>query len=283
MPDLDTSTTRRIHVKISKKSIIFPILALAMTAANTPSYAAETIHHEMKLILTMAGIPVGKLAMAVNVANGYYSISGAGKAYGASKLFSNAKGTAQSSGRYLGNIITNTAHKLNYTTKKKRGSVDIKFGKSGVVKAVVSPAVKIKPGTIIVEPSHLKSVQDPVRTTIIAVNPSQIGNGAAICNRTVPVYDGKNRFNIKMRFKGTRKVVTKGFKGLAYVCAVRYEPVAGHRPFKKHIKRLQANKGMEIAMARISNSSLYGLIQFKVKTKYGTVVGKPSYYRTVSK
>ena len=270
-------------MKISKKSIIFPILALATITTNTQINAAETIHHEMKLILTMAGIPVGKFAMAVNVANGYYSISGAGKAYGASRLFSNAKGSAQSSGRYLGNTITNTAHKLNYTTKKKRGSVNIKFGKSGVIKAVVSPAVKIKPGTIVVEPSHLKSVQDPVRTTIIAVSPSQIGNGAAICNRTLPVYDGKNRFNLKMRFKGTRKVVTRGFKGLAYVCAVRYEPVAGHRPFKKHIKRLQANKSMEIAMARISNSSLYGLIQFKVKTKFGTVVGKPSYYQTVSK
>ena len=270
-------------MNISRKSIIFPILALATITANTPAYAAETIHHEMKLILTIAGVPVGKLAMAVNVANGYYSISGAGKAYGASKLFSNAKGTAQSSGRYLENIITNTAHKLNYTTKKKRGSVNIKFSKNGVEKAIVSPAVKIKPGTIIVEPSHLKSVQDPVRTTIIAVSPSQIGNGAAICNRTLPVYDGKNRFNIKMRFKGTRKVVTKGFKGLAYVCAVRYEPVAGHRPFKKHIKRMKANKNIEIAMARISNSTIYGLIQFKVKTRFGTVVGKPSYYRTVSK
>ena len=237
----------------------------------------------MKLVLTMAGIPIGKLAMAVNVGNGYYSINGAAKAFGASRLFSNARGTAHSSGRYLENIITNNTHKLNYTTKKKRGSVNIKFGNSGVEKAIVSPVIKIKPGTVIVEPSHLKSVQDPVRTTIIAVSPSQIGNGAAICNRTLPVYDGKNRFNIKMRFKGTRKVVTKGFKGLSYVCAVRYEPVAGHRPFKKHIKRMKANKNIEIAMARISNSSLYGLIQFKVKTRFGTVVGKPSYYRTVSK
>ncbi len=270
-------------MNISRKSIVFPILAFAAVHANTPAYAAETIHHEMKIVLTMAGIPVGKLIMAVNVANNKYNISGYAKAFGASRLFSNAKGTAQSKGLYQKNTITNTVHKLNYTSKKKRGSVNIKFGKSGVEKAIVSPAVKIKPGTIIVEPSHLKSVQDPVRTTIIAVNPSQIGNGTAICNRTLPVYDGKNRFNIKMRFKGTRKVVTKGFKGLSYVCAVRYEPVAGHRPFKKHIKRLQANKSMEIAMARISNSSLYGLIQFKVKTRFGTVVGKPSYYRAVSK
>lgn len=270
-------------MKIIKKLIIIPAVALATITANIPANAAETIHHEMKIVLTMAGIPVGKMAMAVNVSNGNYSISGSGKAFGASRLFSKAKGTAHSSGRYLENTITNRVHKLNYTTKKKRGSVNIKFGKSGVEKAVVSPAVKIKPGMIIVEPSHLKSVQDPVRTTIIAVKPNQIGNGQAICNRTMPVYDGKNRFNIKMRYKGTRKVVTKGFKGLSYVCAVRYEPVAGHRPFKKHIKRMKANKNIEVSMARISNSSLYGLIQFKVKTRFGTVVGKPSYYRTVSK
>ena len=283
LPGIDTSAARRKYVNNSKISIIISILTFAAINTNAPLNAAEAIHHETQFILSVVGIPVGKIAMAINVANGYYSINGSGKTFGVSKLFSNAKGSAQSKGHYLGNTITNMAHKLSYTTKKKRGSVNIKFGKNGVEKAVVNPAVKIKPGMIIVKPSHLKSVQDPLRTTIIAVSPGQIGNGAAICNRTLPVYDGKNRFNIKLRFKGTRKVVTKGFNGLSYVCAVRYQPVAGHRPFKKHIKRLKANNNMEIAMAQIGNSSLYGLIQFKVKTKYGTVIGKPSYYRSVSK
>ena len=258
-------------------------MALAAINSNISANAAETIQHEMKIVLTMVGIPVGKLAMAVNVANGNYKITGSAKAFGATRLFSNAKGTAYSSGQYINNILINTSHKLRYTTKKKKGQVDIKFGKNGVETTKVVPAVKIKPGTIVVKPAHLKSVEDPVKATLIAVKPSQIGNGAAICNRTLPVYDGKNRFNLKMHFKGTRKVVTKGFKGLSYVCSVRYVPVAGHRPFKKHIKRLQANKKLEIALARIGNSSLYGLITFKVKTKYGTVVGKPSYYRSVIK
>ena len=266
-----------------KKPVIFSIMALAAINSNISANAAETIHHEMKIVLTMVGIPVGKMAMAVNVANGNYNIVGSAKAFGATKLFSNAKGTAYSNGRYIDNILTNTSHKLRYTTKKKKGSVDIKFGKNGVEMATVVPAVKIKPGTIIVKPKHLISVEDPIRATLISVAPGQVGNGAAICNRTLPVYDGKNRFNLKLHFKGTRKVITKGFKGLSYVCGVRYVPVAGHRPFKKHIKRLQANKTLEIALARIGSSSLYGLITFRVKTKYGMVVGKPSYYRTVMK
>ncbi len=261
-----------------RKPIIFSLLAFSALYGTVQAQAAESIHHEMKLILSMAGIPVGKLAFDIKIGDGKYNISGFAKTYGASKLFSKAKGSANSGGRYENYRLTNISHSLNYTTKKKKGNVVLKFGENGLEFAKVTPIKAIKPGTVIVKPSHLKSVQDPVSTTLIAVDPGMVGNGAAICNRTLAVYDGKNRFDLKMRYKGKRKVVTRGFKGTSYVCGVRYLPVAGHRPHKKEIKRLTANKNMEISLARIGNSSLYGLIQFKVKTKYGTIVGKPSYY-----
>lgn len=269
-------------MKFNTHSLLLPLLAATALSASTQAGNANSVRHEMKLIMTMSGIPIGKMAMELNMANGKYSIGGSAKTYGATRLFSKAKGQSRSSGLYQPGKITPLVHTLQYTSKKKRGSVDIKFDASGVISSKSVPEVRYKPGTIEVLPVHLKAVFDPVTTSIVAVRPDQIGNGPAICNRTLPVYDGKNRFDLKMHFKGTRKIVTKGFKGISYVCAARYVPVAGHRPFKKHIKRLAANKSIEISLARISHTAIYGLIQFSVKTRFGKVVGRPSYFKTLS-
>ncbi len=269
-------------MKPFNRSIVQFTMAFAVLTGSSQISIANSVRHEMKLVMTMSGIPVGKMAVELNVKDGNYSLGGSAKTYGASRLFSKAKGQSRSSGLYQEGKITPLVHTLQYKSKKKAGSLNMKFNQAGVESSVSVPAVRYKPGTVELLPAHLKSVLDPVSTILVPVKNNQVGDGRAICNRTLPIYDGKNRFNLKMRYKGTRKVVTKGFKGMSYVCAARYIPVAGHRPFKKHIKRLVANKSIEIAFARIGHLPVYGLIQFSVKTRYGKVVGKPSYFKTLS-
>lgn len=265
------------------RSIVQFTMALAVISTTAQTSLAASVRHEMKLIMTMSGIPVGKMAVELNIANGNYSLGGSAKTYGASRLFSKAKGQSRSSGLYQEGKITPLIHTLQYKSKKKVGSLNMKFDQTGVQSSVSVPVVRYKPGTVELLPAHLQSVLDPVSTMLVPVRADQVNNGQAVCNRTLPIYDGKNRFNLKMRYKGKRKVVTKGFKGMSFVCSARYVPVAGHRPFKKHIKRLVANKSIEIAFARVGHLPVFGLIQFSVKTKYGKVIGKPSYFKTLSK
>ncbi len=234
----------------------------------------------MKLVMTLAGIPVGKLTLSMSLNNGNYSMRGLAKTYGASRIFSKAKGSTGSNGRYGQGQTVAASHYLNYRSAKKVGSVKIHFNGGNVASTKSVPAVFYKKGSVKVEKTHLNHVLDPVSTSIITVSANQIDSGPAICNRTLPVFDGKSRFDLRMRFKGIRRLTTKGFKGISYVCSARYKPVSGHRPHKKHIQRLMKNKTIEIALARIGATPVYGLIQFAIKTKYGKIIGKPSYFHT---
>ncbi len=256
---------------------------LAIGFPLSPARANEVVEHQMKLIMTMAGIPIGKLALTMKLIDGEYAMEGSARTYGASRIFSDAKGFSKSTGRYETGRIIAARHELNYRASKKTGSVNIRFTNGNVSSAKSVPPVVYKVGTVKLEKSQLNNVLDPVSTSIVTVKKDQIDNGPAICNRTLPVYDGKNRFDLRMKFKGIRKLTTKGFNGVSYVCSARYVPVAGHRPSKKHIQRLMNNKTIEIALARIGNTSVYGLIQFSVRTRYGKIIGKPSYFRTIVK
>jgi hypothetical protein len=257
------------------------VVALTISLVAGAAIAGET-KHTMKLTMALAGIPVGKLAIAMQLDEEKYSMSGSARTYGVSRLFSRAKGFSKSSGKFKNGHIVALSHDVEYRSGKKRGSVHILFDKGRVSNTKSVPAVHYKKGTVAVTVAHLKSVLDPMSISIVAVKKKDIGNGNAICNRTVPVYDGKNRFDLQMKFKGRRKIVTRGFKGIAYVCAARYLPVAGHRPHKKHIQQLQSNKSIEITMARIGKTAVYGIIQFSARTPYGRIIGKPSYFLSTS-
>ena len=56
--------------------------------------------------------------------------------------------------------------------------------------------------------------------------------GPAACNRTVRVFDGWQRYDVKLSFKESKHVqgATAAYSGEVFVCAARYVPVAGHRP-----------------------------------------------------
>lgn len=49
------------------------------------------------------------------------------------------------------------------------------------------------------------------------------------CRRTLPIFDGHQRYDLKLAFKRMDKAaVEKGYAGPVVVCSLRYEPIAGH-------------------------------------------------------
>ena len=55
-----------------------------------------------------------------------------------------------------------------------------------------------------------------------------------MCRRTLPIFDGHQRFDLKLEFKRMDKVTAdKGYAGPVVVCSLRYEPIVGHSPSKR--------------------------------------------------
>jgi hypothetical protein len=96
------------------------------------------------------------------------------------------------------------------------------------------------------------------------------------CDRTVRIFDGWQRFDVRLSFKRQREV--KGpdgsYSGPVYVCGARFIPVAGHVP--KRVKSLANNKSIEIWLAPISDMSLLVPYSIQLNIPLGTLVVRAS-------
>jgi hypothetical protein len=85
----------------------------------------------------------------------------------------------------------------------------------------------------------------------------------AACRQTLPIFDGRQRFDLKLGFKRMDKVTAeKGYAGPVVVCSVTYEPIAGHRSSAALVKYLSEGREMEMALAPIAGTRF--LVPFRV-------------------
>lgn len=103
-----------------------------------------------------------------------------------------------------------------FLRKKKVKSLNIAFAGPAVSK--VTPYDPLSPKAIPVTPEQLKNVLDPL-SGVMALS---LGNLSNPCSQKLPIYDGKQRFDII--FTPARRA------GADHVCNVRLVPISGHKP-----------------------------------------------------
>ena len=103
-----------------------------------------------------------------------------------------------------------------FLKKKKLKSLNITFNGPSV--AAVTPPDPLSAAHVQVTPEHLKGVLDPL-SGVMALS---MGNLANPCAQKLPIYDGKQRFDLVF--------TPKGKAGSDHVCNVKLVNVSGHKP-----------------------------------------------------
>jgi hypothetical protein len=95
----------------------------------------------------------------------------------------------------------------------------------------------------------------------------------AACRRTLPIFDGSQRFDMVLSFKRMDNVKAEtGYRGPAVVCAMTYRPVAGYTPGAFRVGYLQKNRDMEMWFAPIAGTRLLAVVRISIPTMLGTAV-----------
>jgi len=252
---------------------------VACLSATPFAHAADAKLHVI-IDVSYKNVPVATLMKTVNLTGNAYAIAGRVKS---SKLVSSlrkSKGNFSSQGIISGRKIVPTVQKLNYRSGKKRSNSTMTFAKGNVVDMTAKPAIKYKKNSVAVTAAHLKNVLDPVSTLLFPIAEGAQPSGTSVCNRTIQVFDGKNRMQLKFSYKGETTGRAKGFSGQVYTCSVRYTPVAGHRLTSKSTKFMQTQRDISVQMAQIGETNMFGLFGFYVPTRYGVARGTASSFQT---
>lgn len=181
------------------------------------------------------------------------------------------KGTLSASGALAPTGPQPVAYLLNFKTKSKQGLVRLGFDKGSIKTVTVEPKKDwVNPEIVPVKPDHMKSVFDPM-SAILAM--THAGSGDP-CSKTVPIFDGKVRFNLVMSYKGKQKLEEKvpaGQPSELVVCKVKYQPIAGHKP-KDFVNPWVDYGSIEIALRSIPAANVYVPYNITIPTSIGAAV-----------
>lgn len=219
--------------------------------------------------ILLGGLTIGRFALDTEFDGKAYTITVNGTTSGVSRFVSDGKGFLKSSGRLAGARVLPGAYMLDTSENGHRNStVSMQMNAGNIVQVAAMPPLAKRADRIPLLPEHKRNIFDPLSAMIV---PMKNGSTAGACNRTVPVFDGWQRFDVKLSYKGTAEVDGQdgSYKGSVVVCSARYVPIAGHRPTREAIEYMENNKALEVWLAPVEALG----IMIPYRMQIGTEVG----------
>lgn len=246
------------------------IAGAALGVSALPALADGRLN--AKYTLTVGGVELGRGSIAVEAGESAYEISGSARVTGVMRAVSSGKGVAAARGSLSGSKMVPRVYALNAEADGKEETARLAMT-GGVVKEMdVEPPLKPYPDRVPVTPDALQNVLDPMSGAFVYVPGTADPMSSAACERSIPVFDGRQRYDIALSYLRTEKVKAEGYSGQAIVCSVRYKPVAGHRPTRYTVKYMVENKDIFVWLVPISGTRLLAPFKVSVATMIGTVL-----------
>jgi len=180
------------------------------------------------------------------------------------------QGVTASSGLMTANGPVPQNYTFRYATSDKRESIELRFQKRMVQDIFINPPQFPGARRVPITAAHLQNVVDPL-SAIVLLSQARLSRGE-VCNKRLPIFDGKMRFDLILSPKGTRTVGNAGnLHGTAYVCNVRFVPIAGHKMGKQGESDVgPGNTGIEVWLVPVPEAGLIVPYYIHVPTPAGT-------------
>jgi hypothetical protein len=224
--------------------------------------------------ITIAGITIGRAEAESRFTDTGYASSITGSTYGISRFVSDAHAELAGNGRISGTRVLPATYTLDTSEKGFETHVNMAMRGGSIVDVTAVPRLVQAPDRVPLTSSHKQNVVDPVGAFVVALNRAQ-ASGETACDRTVRVFDGWQRYDVKLFYKETKPITGSSnddFTGDVFVCGARYVPVAGHRPSRDSVKYMADNKRLEIWLAPIKDTTVMVPYRIVIGTKVGDLV-----------
>jgi hypothetical protein len=147
------------------------------------------------------------------------------------RVFASGQGQSVSRGTISGGQLVPSTYTSSISTDQKYDEVRMTLSSGSVREFVADPPTIPSPDRVPLTDAHRRGVADPMTASLVRVP----GNGDPLapqaCQRTLAVFDGRMRYDLRLGFKRLEQVRSeKGYQGPAVVCAVHFAPIAGYIP-----------------------------------------------------
>lgn len=159
---------------------------------------------------------------------------------------------------------------FDFKSNMRAGSTKLGFSDGVVTNIAHLPPSPAKADAVPLREQHLKGVVDPLSAILVLSR----GQGFNPCNRRIPIFDGKERFDLVLSYKGDTRIaeqVPSGQPGIAHVCRIRYVPIAGHK-LDDETRFMADNKDIEVALRPVPSANVLVPYQISIPTPGGSAI-----------
>ena len=270
---------RVVSLMYSKKALYCTAVGVllgvsAVCFASGGAFAAKSdakIHAVYKV--NFRGFNLGVFKIWSNFSKRKYNMQGVLKLSVLKGVFFKWSGKSESSGSVYSGKPKPASFSFNYKTRRKSARLNMQFAKGAVSQIVSMPPTKPSKKRVPVEEKHMRGVIDPLSAlmSLTMVSPAS-ESGKTACKRRISIFDGKERYDLILSYKKTVQLKNENvnsYKGVAYVCRIKYVPIAGHKPHRKSHKFMVKTENIEVWLVPMPAANLYVPYHIVVPTPIG--------------
>jgi hypothetical protein len=259
------------------KRAFAPCLAGSVIALSLAAATASAASLDAKYDVSLLGLTLGTATLSGGIEGSSYKLDVAAKLTGLVGGLTGGRGSGSATGNFDGGRLTPATFAISSANSSESRTVRMALDSGRVAALDIAPPIDSKPDRVPLNDGHRRNVLDPLSAFLMPVNSK--GGSAAACNRTLPIFDGAARYDIKLSYSGTRDVQLDGYSGPVAICQARYVPIAGHRALRPSTKFMAENRDISTWLAPVAGTNLMVPVRISVKTMVGTAVIEASSFR----
>src|SRR6476659_5578878 len=210
--------------KINIIGLLLPILFVAIVGSRCANAQAKL---DAYYTATLLGLPIGHISWVVDLKEHRFSSVATGSIAGFLRLFLDAQGSVAAEGRLSSGKPVPSKFQLKLLAGKWSDEVGIVFtsnrAKESVLPSSASPSADYVP----IKDGDRVGASDPMTALLVYVGGSGATTVPQACERTVAIFDGHTRYNLRLAFERLSTVsATEGYQGPVMVCSAKLLPVA---------------------------------------------------------
>ncbi len=241
-----------------------------LLAAGQPAYGKDQ-QILAKYSINFNGLSIGDFRLNSSFSGDSYDLKARAQISLLGGLLFEWRGDTTSSGRLHSRGPRPSSFNFGFRSSGKSGDVALAFTGNRVSEMAVNPPQKSSDRRIPVTRAHMQNVVDPLSAVVMLSKRGLGKSGGEVCKGRIPIFDGNARYDLRLSYKTTRTVSGGyGYSGPAFVCKVKFVPIAGHKRGDDESEFAARNEGIEVWMVPLKAGGLYVPHYINIPTPVGT-------------
>ncbi len=276
---------RRMRTQVQERMPLMRRFALSAAALLLASAAsAQNAHTRLDAAYSvhLTGIPIGQGAVILDLNDAGFAAAGSAKFTGLVRMISKGEGSSTVRGSFQQNRVVSSIYSTQSNSSERNEKIEISVV-NGFAKefSVLPPPKDLDRNRVPITNADRTNVVDPLSAGLMLVSaPGDVLNPES-CNRTLPIFDARFRYDVVLSYLRTEKASNKtdGYQGPVLVCQARYVPIAGHRTDRPQVQQLANNRDLFVWLAPVAGTRVLVPIKVSISTGLGTMVVEATRFR----